>query len=149
MQIFFVIPGEPQGKARPRFARSTGRIYTAPRTWLYEDLVRQCFRHKYKNGERFGDADELKAVIVAYFKIPISTPKKKREEMLLGIKHPVRTPDTDNIAKIILDSLNGLAYKDDSKVVQLIVQKRFSDEPRVEVLMWNDKNTGDDYGWLD
>lgn len=149
MQIFFVIPGEPQGKARPRFARSTGRVYTSPRTWLYEDLVRQCFRHKYHSGERFGDDDELKAVIIAYYKIPVRATKKNRAEMMLGLRRPTRVPDTDNIAKIILDSLNGLAYKDDSKVVQLIVQKRFSDEPRVEVLMWNDKNTGDDYGWLD
>lgn len=149
MQIFFVIPGEPQGKGRPRFARVNGRAYTPARTVRYEDLVRQCFRHKYKNGERFGDDDEIKAVIFAYFKIQKRTSKKKREEMMLCMVHPTRVPDTDNIAKIILDPLNGLAYKDDSRVVQLIVQKRFSDEPRVEVLMWNDKNTGDDYGWLD
>ena len=34
--------------------------------------------------------------------------------MFKGEMLPTKKPDVDNIIKIILDSLNGLAYKDDA-----------------------------------
>ena len=46
---------------------------------------------------------------------------------------PMVKPDTDNIAKSILDSLNGIAYKDDKQVVELIVYKFYNDVPYVNV----------------
>ena len=33
------------------------------------------------------------------------------------------TPDVDNIAKAVLDALNGVAFADDSYVVELLVEK--------------------------
>lgn len=39
----------------------------------------------------------------------------------------------DNIAKAILDSLNGLAYKDDSQVTELIVLKEYGTENKIYV----------------
>lgn len=47
--------------------------------------------------------------------------------------YPTIKPDTDNIAKIILDSLNGIAYKDDKQVIRLQVEKRYAEEPSVSV----------------
>jgi len=47
--------------------------------------------------------------------------------------YPTIKPDTDNIAKIILDSLNGIAYKDDKQVIRLSVEKRYAEEPSVSV----------------
>ncbi len=41
--------------------------------------------------------------------------------------------DCDNIAKIILDSLNKIAYDDDKQVAELEVKKFYSSNPRVEV----------------
>ena len=41
--------------------------------------------------------------------------------------------DCDNLAKIILDSLNGIAYEDDKQVVRLYVEKIYGEHPRVEV----------------
>ena len=38
-----------------------------------------------------------------------------------------REPDADNVAKIVLDSLNGIAWVDDSKVSILTVRKQYSD----------------------
>lgn len=42
--------------------------------------------------------------------------------------------DLDNTAKVLLDSLNGIAYADDSQIVR-IVAERYDDKknPRVEV----------------
>jgi Holliday junction resolvase RusA-like endonuclease len=42
-------------------------------------------------------------------------------------------PDADNIAKIILDALNEVAWDDDAQVVQLSVCKRYDTDPCVIV----------------
>lgn len=65
----------------------------------------------------------IAANIVAVYKMPESASKKRRELMASGIMKPCKKPDADNVAKIVLDSLNGIAYKDDSQVVYLSVQK--------------------------
>lgn len=53
--------------------------------------------------------------------------------MLNNEIYPTIKPDTDNIAKSILDSLNGLAYKDDKQIVKLNVDKRYDEVPSVNV----------------
>lgn len=57
MKIKFIIPGEPQGKARPRVVRmKSGRSmsYTPDKTVAYEELVRQRFLAEAQ-GRRFAD----------------------------------------------------------------------------------------------
>lgn len=44
-------------------------------------------------------------------------------------------PDADNVAKSILDALNGLAYKDDSQVANLLVFKQYGAENKILVEM--------------
>lgn len=39
----FIVEGEPQGKARPRFSRKTGTIYTPAKTAKYEKQIRKAF----------------------------------------------------------------------------------------------------------
>ena len=46
---------------------------------------------------------------------------------------PVKKPDVDNLAKTILDSLNGIAYHDDAQVSKCTIEKYYSDKPRIEV----------------
>lgn len=46
---------------------------------------------------------------------------------------PTVKPDTDNIAKSILDSLNGIAYLDDKQVIRLTVEKWYAEVPSVSV----------------
>ena len=48
---------------------------------------------------------------------------------------PTVKPDTDNIAKSILDSLNNIAYLDDKQVVKLEVEKYYSDVASVVVMI--------------
>jgi Holliday junction resolvase RusA-like endonuclease len=52
---------------------------------------------------------------------------------LNGCIYPTKKPDADNIAKIILDALNGVAYTDDTQVINLLVQKRYGEAPEVKV----------------
>lgn len=77
----------------------------------------------------------LEVHIIAYYEIPKSISKKKKQEMLEDKIRPTIKPDTDNIAKSILDSLNGIAYKDDKQVVSLIVEKWYSEESSVSVII--------------
>jgi len=128
----FVILGEPRGKGRPRFTRD-GHTYTDSETRAYEKKVRQAFLAAYPLREPFPKGEPVRAVMTAYYAIPKSESKIKRELMATGYIRPTKKPDTDNIAKIVLDSLNGLAYHDDAQVVTCEVRKYYGIEPRVEV----------------
>ena len=125
----FNIPGKIQAKQRPRF---NGKFaYTPKETIAYENWVRSCYLEKYNN-EKILETP-LEVHIRAYFEIPKSTSKKKKEQMLENEINPTIKPDTDNIAKSILDSLNGIAYLDDKQVIKLIVEKWYAEIPSVSV----------------
>lgn len=46
---------------------------------------------------------------------------------------PTKKPDFDNIAKIAVDALNGIAFVDDSQICVAHVSKEYSASPRVEI----------------
>lgn len=123
------IIGRPQGKGRPRLSKFG--TYTPEKTKEYEELVKWTYKNKYNIAEMPTDKP-LRAEIKAYFNIPKSLGRLEKEQ-LKGKYYPHK-PDTDNIAKVILDSLNKLAYLDDNQVVDLKVEKWYTeDEERVEV----------------
>lgn len=113
-----IIEGEPKGKGRPR-ANRKGWIYTPNETREYEERIRSAYE-----GPKFMDS--------VYVKIRAYYLKAKSSKGLF----PLKKPDADNVAKIILDSLNGVAYADDKQVVRLTVIKEWTtDYPRVEVTL--------------
>lgn len=118
------------GKQRARTTRQ-GHHYTPAKTVNYETLISQLFIEKYFGHKPLDGAVKIK--IDAYFTIPKSASKKKKEAMITGAIRPTKKPDCDNIAKIICDALNGLAYLDDKQIVELTVNKFYSDIPRVVV----------------
>ena len=130
MKYEITVFGQPTGKGRPRFTRA-GHTYTPEKTKDYENLVRTTFISSYPKAIPLEDA--VRVEVVAYFAIPKSYSKKKKEECLYGHIQVQSKPDADNVSKIILDSLNGYAYIDDKQVVELHVIKMWSNEPRVEV----------------
>ena len=132
--IRFSIPGQPMGKQRPRVVHngSFSKAFTPKETVSYENLVRVMYQEAAK-GKRFADGDMLDVRVVAYYSIPKSTSKKKRKMMLEHKIRPGKKPDWDNIGKIICDSLNTVAYRDDSSIVDAQVRKFYSENPRVDV----------------
>lgn len=76
----------------------------------------------------------LVADITAYYQMP-KTSATKALKMVSGEIRPVVKPDLDNVAKIVLDSLNGIAYADDKQIVELRVKKVYGSEPKVEVVI--------------
>ena len=110
------------GKARPRVTRS-GHAYTPKNTVNYENYVK--LKYVADGGER--REGPIKAVIHVFYEIPQSATKKRRTAILEGLELPTKKPDADNIAKIILDSLNGIAFHDDSQVTNLVVEKYYTE----------------------
>lgn len=113
--INFIVVGEPKGKGRPRFVNRGGfvKTYTDKGTVAYENLVRLSYREKYDT-MAFNKDDMIRCKIVAYYPIPKSTSKKKRELMHQAFIRPTKKPDLDNLQKAIFDGLNQVAFPDDS-----------------------------------
>ena len=131
-EISFSVPGKPVGKARPRFSKN--RTYTPKKTVEYEKWVQSCCTMECKNRIP-GYTGPIEAQIMAYYPVPKSVSKIKREKMLSGAIKPGVKPDLDNVAKSILDALNGVAYYDDNQVTDLKVAKRYSEKPSVDEIL--------------
>ena len=119
-QLHIVVPGQPVGKGRPRFAR--GRTYTPAKTKVYEQLIGMTAQREIETVGWVKTSAPVKMNILAQFEIPKSWTKKKQQAALRGEITPGR-PDIDNVAKAALDALNGIAYDDDDQVYQLSVKK--------------------------
>lgn len=133
--VRFTVPGQPKGKARARTVRRGGGksfSYTPEGTVLYENLIKTCYLQDAGH-VLFNDGQPLAVSITAFYEVPKSYSKKKKQEMLDGQLYPTKKPDIDNIAKCVLDALNKLAYRDDTQVVRLHTEKHYAEIPRVEV----------------
>lgn len=140
MKKKFVILGEPTGKGRPRFSKVGNYVkaYTPDKTVSYENLVKveymiQCGNYMFEKGI------PLDVRIHAYYSIPQSESKKKKGMMARNELRPMKKPDMDNVVKIILDSLNKIAFYDDVQVVDCQVRKFYSNNPRVVVVIQESK----------
>lgn len=122
ISIKFTVYGKPQGKARPRFT-CQGRVYTPKQTADYEQQIRQAYISA--GGQLISNTAPIIVCITAEFK------KAKSNKM----QTPTLKPDTDNIAKIVCDALNGIAYHDDKQITSLTVDKVWAEDgiERVEI----------------
>ena len=128
----FKIPGKAQAKQRPRMGRS-GIVYTPKETLVYENYVKMCYSD-YAN--QFGwlpYENQVRAEIEVLVAVPKSDSKTKKKAKIEGMIRPAVKPDCDNLAKSILDSLNGLAYHDDKQVVELVVKKYYAESAEVKI----------------
>jgi len=129
----FVIWGKPLGQPRQRVAVRGGHGVN----YLPGDHPIHGFKLDIKHAWIKSGIDMLhgpiRCEITAIFERPKSKTRKRGDNPRLA--HTSK-PDCDNLAKGILDALNGVAFKDDSQVVELTVRK-FTGTPdelaRVEV----------------
>ena len=137
--IEIIIPGEPQGKARPRVTVRGGyaHAYTPEKTAQYEAHIRQCYWQKYRDAYKYVEKP-VRVEVEAVFGIPKSASRTKRQDMLDGIIKPTKKPDADNILKAVCDALNSLAWGDDAQVTSVKIIKVYGDEPCVRVRIYGD-----------
>lgn len=118
--VTFTVPWV-RGKARPRFTRRGG-TYTDGRTERAMDEIAWRFREVLAQGGHGGEVptfggDPVQVSIHVHCELPKSRPKRVESEEYCF------TPDVDNVAKLVLDALNGVAWVDDRQVVGLTVLK--------------------------
>lgn len=119
------IPGPPAGKARPRFVRATGRTYTPDTTVRAEDRVRNAWHQAGRPWLGDGPLAIHVEVVVAR---PRSHYRVNGELSAAGVRatRPTRKPDLDNVLKLLADSMNGCAFKDDAQIVQASLCRRWA-----------------------
>ena len=113
----FIVPGAPRGKQRPKVTRNGA--YTPEETKRYEEKVLACYLNEYPRMKPIRNG--VNVHITAFFEIPKSYGKARRERILNGLERPTKKPDADNIAKIILDALNGKVILDNKQADRIEV----------------------------
>ena len=129
-QIEFFVPGQPQGKGRPRvgIAGPRGaRLFTPPKTVAYEGLIALAAAQAMAGAPMF--EGPVAAYIEIRCQIPASWSAKKREQALAGLIRPTTKPDADNVVKAAFDGCNGVTFRDDVQVVGLVVAKKYAETP--------------------
>lgn len=123
------IPGELRGKARPRVLRN-GHSYTPQATVSAENWIKAC---AVEQGVVRPLDGPLELSVTVERAVPASWSKKKRAAALAGEIGATGKPDLDNIIKLIGDSLNGIAWGDDSQIVNLSVVRIYGERARAQI----------------
>lgn len=132
--VEFIVDGEPQVKQRPRFKRvgKYVQVYTPTETLAYEKKIKKAYQEQVGE-DCLLEEIPIRVTIIAYFSIPKSFNKAKRELALNDVIKPFTKKDVDNLAKVCLDGMNKVVFADDRQVTDLVVRKRYAKEPRVVI----------------
>lgn len=116
-------PIKPKAAPRPRvtkFGTYNNKDYTDWKKGL-SLLARSKSKKPLEN--------EIFIKIDFFYEIPKSWNKSKKENTKW---HKVK-PDIDNLIKSVMDSLNGIVYKDDCQVVMIQARKQYSNFAGVKI----------------
>ena len=117
--MIIFIPGDPVAQPRPKVSTRGGfaRAYVDKKHPIhaYKEAIRLAYVNE--GGEIL--KGPIRVNIDCWFGRPKSHSKKRSD----ALEPKVTKPDVDNLAKAILDALNGVAYEDDSQVYWLEVKK--------------------------
>lgn len=107
----FVAEGRPKTKGRPRASR-TGRVYTPKATLVAEaELAAQYDGPKYDGPLDVSVEYEKDRQTIAITPLPED-------------QATVAQADIDNLLKLTLDALNGVAWNDDRQIVRITGTKK-------------------------
>jgi Holliday junction resolvase RusA-like endonuclease len=113
----FTIRGEPRSQQRNRPGRNGNQYNPSRRDQIeFMNVVRNLFQAKGRPIPRAENGVPVFMEIVCCF------PSPRR-----AVPNITNRADVDNLAKFVLDALNGPFYADDCQVVQLCVKKEFDD----------------------
>lgn len=120
MRANFCILGEPQGKGRPRFSTVCGHVKprTPEETVLYENLVKTEYRRQ-THEFRFPDDAMLDVRVIAYYSIPKSVSKKKRQALpeiraAASMEEATRHDDIGDLVSIVQQSFLDMGVELDN-----------------------------------
>lgn len=122
MNYDFFINCRPVPQARPRFflKHSNGR------RWVGSYDPKHC-----ANFKKLITSAVKSAIINNKYPLPSPLPLSLSIKFYMGInskyEHHTQKPDIDNLAKAVLDSLNGIIYYDDKQITTLHLYKFWGD----------------------
>lgn len=112
---------EPRPKQRPRIVHRANCKFpvaiTPDETVMAENRVQGHVQGEWQ--PRAPLEGPLQVQLMFRLQKPKSKPKKAC--------WPIGRPDVDNYAKLCLDALNGVLWRDDSQVVRLLTEKAYCD----------------------
>lgn len=135
-RIELVVPGKPMAWSRgvPKRAGKFVKTFNPTDMVNYQVQIKERFFATYPNWELLDTG--LILLVKAYFVPPKGTSQKKLAAMLEGRLRPEKKPDFDNLAKIVGDALNQVAYTDDKLIVTGTAEKWYDMRPRLEIYIW-------------
>lgn len=133
--IEFFIPSTPVAQGRPRFSSRGGfaRAYDPKKSRDYKAYVRACAEETMAILNREPYPRDIPLCVRMEIGIARPTSKPKRYKL------PTTKPDADNYYKGVSDSLNGICFHDDSQITHVTITKRYSNDPGVRVVIWEDE----------
>lgn len=131
--LSFIVPGVPAGKGRPRVGRvgKHVRMFTPTATVAYEGLIAHAAQEAMAGRELIQGPVLLEMQML--HPVPASWSKRKQAQALAGEVLPTVKCDADNCLKAVCDALNGVAWRDDVQVVNVVLSKRYAATPCVRV----------------
>jgi len=145
----FVIPGVPLAKARHRTVRRGNMLmqYDPQEaekkniSWVLTEQVRNAFNNLDKSiamqASKFAFAASLCVEFTFYLPFPQTRSDKALNRFLWGLgknEHNVK-PDLSNLVKMYEDAANGIIFHDDKQIVDIRASKRYSMNPRTEIIV--------------
>ena len=123
MTIQLVFDIAPLPKERPRFSTRGGQVrtYTPSKTVAFESFIARSAKAQLLKLKPITGL--ISASLFFEFKRP------KRTKLLTPKK------DIDNLCKSVLDALNGVLFVDDTQVVDLLANKKWSDRDRITLVV--------------
>ena len=133
MKILFKTLGPPKHQQRHRHV-TTGKFTRTydPSAKDKKDFLLQAMQYKPKSPI----LGEVKLTVWFCMPRPKSHYRTGKFAGMLKPSVPIRhtkKPDIDNCAKFVMDSLNGVFWKDDSQICQIIAYKFYDEKPRVVI----------------
>ena len=128
--IAFSVPGDPVPQPRPRVSTvgGFGRAYV-PKTHAVH-----AYRQAVAQAAQAAGCEPHPEPVSVIVDFVFGRPKSHLRKSGLREGAPVLPRcDLDNMAKAVLDSLNGVAWVDDSQVSRLVVEKSYGAEGRTTV----------------
>lgn len=124
--VTLLVDGKPAGKGRPVFSRHGDRVITRTpeATRSAEGRVQAAWMDAGRprvDGPFRIDVEVVVTRPIAHWRVDgtLGTVGEREE-------HPIRKPDLDNSLKLVMDSLNGCAYRDDVDAVLASVCRRWA-----------------------